>query len=139
MVSKFVEVLIEQPVAPDIRLTSPLLNDKLNLPVPANYIQKVQVIQLKHYIIVKFNNRVHDKNILCEEIRNLFADAEKIEGVHNVSFYPSVIDLPNRYDLMILLEMDREALPLFDASQIHRDWKAGFSEFLEAKTIFDCD
>lgn len=94
---------------------------------------------MKHYIIVKFNETVRDKAALCGEIEALFADAEKIEGIHRVSFYPSVIDLPNRYDLMILLEMNREALPLFDASNIHRDWKAGYSGYLTDKTIFDCD
>ena len=64
---------------------------------------------------------------------------EKIEGIHRVSFYHSVIDLPNRYDFMILLEMERGALPVFDASDIHRDWKSKYGSLLSAKAIFDCD
>lgn len=56
---------------------------------------------MKHYIIVKFSETVKEKEALYPEIEVLFKKAEKIEGIHQVSFYPSVIDLPNRYDFMI--------------------------------------
>ncbi len=94
---------------------------------------------MKHYIIVKFSETVQEKAALYPEIETLFKRAEKIEGIHRVSFYPSVIDLPNRYDFMILLEMERGALPVFDASDIHRDWKSKYGSLLSAKAIFDCD
>lgn len=94
---------------------------------------------MNHYIIVKFTDKVIDKDSLYEEIKTLFLTAEKIEGIHKVTFYPSVIDLPNRYDLMIIMEMDRSALPLFDASSIHREWKARYAPLLASKTIFDCE
>lgn len=94
---------------------------------------------MKHYIIVKFSESVEDKTHLCKEIKALFRRAEKIEGIHAVSFYSSAIDLPNRYDFMILMDLEREALPVFDASPIHRDWKEGYARHLAAKTIFDCE
>lgn len=94
---------------------------------------------MKHYIIVKFTDAVSDKIQLYAKIEHLFLPAEKIEGIHKVSFYPSVIDRPNRYDFMILLEMDREALSTFDDSSIHREWKAEYAPLLASKTIFDCD
>ena len=93
---------------------------------------------MKHYIIVKFSETVKEKEALYPEIEVLFKKAEKIEGIHQVSFYPSVIDLPNRYDFMILIELEREALAVFDASDIHSDWKAKYGSLLTAKTIFDC-
>lgn len=93
---------------------------------------------MKHYIIVKFSEAVKEKEVLYPELEVLFKKAEKIEGIHQVSFYPSVIDLPDRYDIMILMEMEREALPLFDASNIHRNWKTKYGSLLAAKTIFDC-
>ena len=71
---------------------------------------------MKHYIIVKFSETVQEKAALYPEIETLFKKAEKIEGIHRVSFYPSVIDLPNRYDFMILLEMERGAPLIFTAT-----------------------
>lgn len=43
---------------------------------------------MKHYIIVKFSETVKEKEALYPEIEVLFKKAEKIEGIHQVSFYP---------------------------------------------------
>ena len=43
----------------------------------------------------------------------------------------------NRYDVMIVLEMDRDALPLYDDSEMHHRWKGEFGGLLEKKAIFD--
>ena len=64
---------------------------------------------MKHFIIVKFSDTVKEKEALYPEIEVLFKRQKKIEGIHQVSFYPSVIDLPNRYDFMILMELERGA------------------------------
>ena len=40
---------------------------------------------------------------------------------------------------MICVEMEREALGLFDASDIHREWKETYGGYLETKAIFDCE
>ena len=94
---------------------------------------------MKHYIIVKFNQEGKQRENLVQEIEALFRESADIKGVHGVSVHTSVIDLPNRYDLMICVEMERESLRLFDDSDIHLKWKAGFGQYLESKTIFDCD
>jgi hypothetical protein len=92
---------------------------------------------MKHYIIAKYNDTVKDKQELLPEIKALFDDADKISGVHGVKIYPSVTDRPNRYDIMIELDMDAEALPAWDASEVHKKWKAGYGKYLESKAIFD--
>lgn len=94
---------------------------------------------MKHYILVKFNPDGKARENLSGEIRDLFQRSLEIEGVHSVAFHTSIIDLPNRYDLMICVEMEKEALPLFDGSEIHAAWKKNFSGCLESKTIFDCE
>ena len=94
---------------------------------------------MKHYIIVKFNSSVSDRHALVEEIRRHFAQASEIDGINSVNLCPSVIDLPNRYDLMIILEMDKSALPVWAESSIHTEWKRRYSHLLESKAIFDCD
>ena len=38
---------------------------------------------------------------------------------------------------MIVVEMEKAALPNWDASRIHHQWKAQFGGLLEKKAIFD--
>ena len=94
---------------------------------------------MKHHIIVKFNELVTDKAALIEKIGEHFAPAAEIEGIDAVTLHPSVIDLPNRYDLAIILHMDKDALPTWAECEIHKAWKKDYGHLLQAKTIFDCD
>ena len=41
------------------------------------------------------------------------------------------------HDLMIEMEMDPEALPVYDASATHQEWKAKYGDAIQSKTIFD--
>ena len=61
----------------------------------------------------------------------------QIEGVHTVNIYENVTPRPNRHDLMIEMEMDQEALPVYDASATHQEWKARYGKYIQTKTIFD--
>lgn len=63
--------------------------------------------------------------------------ASTIPGVHGVEVYPCCVDRANRYDLMIVLDMDKDALPNWDASDIHHRWKDEYGDLLEKKAIFD--
>ncbi len=92
---------------------------------------------MKHYIIVKFNEQAADRRKLLGEIQQLFDSADPIPGVHGFSFTVNCIDRPNRYDLMIVARMDKEALPVWDGSQLHRDWKDLFGQYILSKAIFD--
>lgn len=47
------------------------------------------------------------------------------------------MDRDNRYDVLIRLDMDREALSLYDVSAMHHRWKDEFMPLLEKKAIFD--
>ena len=51
----------------------------------------------------------------------------ELEGAMHVDVCPCVVDRPNRYDLMIEIEMDADALPAYDASDIHKKWKEKYS------------
>ncbi len=92
---------------------------------------------MKHLILAKFHTGVTDKAALLEPIRELFSAADQIPGVHGVNVYPCCVERDNRYDVMISLDMDREALPLYDASEMHRAWKREYGDLLEKKAIFD--
>ena len=92
---------------------------------------------MKHLILAKFNDRVTDKTSLMEPIRELFSAASEIPGVHGATVYPCCIARDNRYDVMIALDMDKEALPLYDVSEMHLAWKREYGDLLEKKAIFD--
>ncbi len=49
------------------------------------------------------------------------------------------MDLSNRYDLMIKMDLSKKALEEFDNGEIHKEWKESFGKDIMNKTIFDCD
>jgi hypothetical protein len=95
-------------------------------------------ILLKHYIIAKLNEGI-DRNELIAPVKEIFEETLQIPGVYSVKVMPCCIDRPNRYDIMIEIGMDREALPAYDASAPHKRWKETYGGMLSAKTIFDCE
>lgn len=92
---------------------------------------------MKHCILAKWNETVTDKAALLAQVRALYAAADAIPGVCGVTVHPCCIDRPNRYDLMIVLDVDKEALPNWDASGLHHRWKDEYGGLLEKKAIFD--
>ncbi len=93
---------------------------------------------MKHHIIVKFVEGT-DTAALLEPVRAIFAQTLSIPGVHGVELRPSCVDRPNRYDLMIVLDMDQEALPAYDVSEPHAQWKREYGPITAKKAIFDCE
>ena len=94
---------------------------------------------MKHHIIAKFGPQVQDKKALTPEIAALFSKADGIPGVRRVRIMENCVDRDNRYDLMIVVEMRRDALPDWDASAVHHQWKEKYGPLLQAKAIFDCE
>lgn len=92
---------------------------------------------MKHFILAKFKPGVADKAALLAPIRSLFSAASDIPGVRGAEVYPCCVDRPNRYDVMIVLDMDPAALSLYDESAMHHAWKDQYGDLLEKKAIFD--
>ena len=93
---------------------------------------------MKHYIIAKLKDGV-DKAELIGPVTELFQGVLTVPGVHAVTVKPCCIDRPNRYDIMIEIGMDPEALPLYDHCEAHKEWKRVYGDLLAAKTIFDSE
>ena len=87
--------------------------------------------------MVKWNSTVTDKASVLSALRLLFSPAAEIPGVSGVRFIENCVDRPNRYDLAILIGMERSALPLWDACEVHKRWKSAYGDKIEAKAIFD--
>lgn len=93
---------------------------------------------MKHYIIVKWKEPAEMAGSL-DAIQAIFDKTLEIDGVHSVILHPSCSDRSNRYDLMIEMNMDPEALPAYDACAPHKEWKKDYGEFILQKAIFDCE
>lgn len=90
---------------------------------------------MKHCILVKFKKEFFlDENI--ENIKSIF-NSINIEGVNYVEFIKNCIDRENRYDLLIRITMEKEALSLYDTCLPHHRWKEEYSSFIDKKAIFD--
>ena len=93
---------------------------------------------MQHHVIVKFNDKVKDKVAFADEIGNLFRGmVGTVKGVHKVSPHKNCINMSNRYDLMIIVDMDKNALDAYSVSPIHDKWINDYAEYLESKVIMD--
>ena len=93
---------------------------------------------MKHYIIVKFTEGT-DVQALVEPVRAIFEETLSIPGIHALDIHVSNSDIANRFDLMIVFDMDKEALPAYAASEPHLRGKRDYSDRIAKKAIFDCD
>ena len=93
---------------------------------------------MKHYIIARLKDR-NDIDRLLPEITVFFQKALDIDGIEDVKIHKSNSTRDNRYSLMIEMDLSLEGLEAFDASDIHKQWKALYGDKLESKAIFDCD
>ena len=91
---------------------------------------------MKHFIIVKWNDPAAMKAKIGE-IDAIFQKTLSIPGVHAATVHPSCSDRSNRYDLMIEIDMDADALPAYDACEPHHTWKDTFGGDIAHKVIFD--
>ena len=69
---------------------------------------------MKHHIIVKFVDGT-DVRALEKPVRSIFEQTLSIPGIRGVDVRLSNSDRPNRYDMMIVMDMDKEALSAYDA------------------------
>ena len=96
---------------------------------------------MKHNIIVKFKPEITSKmqQDMYKDIYEIFEHTTEIDGVHSVRLIPNCIDRENRYHLVIEIDMERDALPLYDACEWHKKWKKDYGDLLEKKTIIDLE
>ena len=96
---------------------------------------------MKHDILIKYKPEIKKerKAELIPEIRELFEHITEIPGIHGVTLYPNVVERENRYDLLIEIDMERNALEAYDHSVWHKQWKDQYGDLLEKKAIFDHD
>jgi len=94
---------------------------------------------MKLHILVKWAEPAMRAASVVREVEALFQETLGIPGVHKVEVLPNVVDRPNRYDLLILITMDMEALEAYDACEAHHRWKDEYGAKIEKKAIFDCE
>lgn len=94
---------------------------------------------MKHYIIVKWNDKVTDKDAFAQRADEIYAASAAIPGVDGYRILKSNSDRKNRFDLMVEMTLSAEGLAAYDQSDMHKLWKSEMGKYFEAKAIFDCD
>ena len=92
---------------------------------------------MKHCILVKFKEDIRKDEQLYDDIFKLFNNCLSIEGITKVNLIKNCIERSNRYDLLIQIEMNKEALEAYDNCKWHKLWKENYSDLLDKKAIFD--
>lgn len=94
---------------------------------------------MKHCILVKYIEEVTDqqKVDLVPEITEVFVPLKEMEGIHGVEIITNVVDRPNRYDILIRIDMDQNVLSIYDQSEPHKIWKRDYAKYIDKKAIFD--
>lgn len=92
-----------------------------------------------HRIIVKYTPLVTDRDAFAEEVLGVFKPLEQMEGIRKVGVVKGLPLAENRWDLMIEIDMEKDALPAYNGSAPHKLWKEKYASFVEKKAIFDCD
>ena len=93
---------------------------------------------MKHYIIAKLHDSSKREELVAP-VQALFDRTLSIPGIHKVTVKPCCVDRANRYDLMIVIEMDPSALEAYDQCEPHKEWKQAYGSLLKEKTIFDSE
>ena len=96
---------------------------------------------MKHYITVKWLPDItkEQKAAFLPDIKEIFRGALTVAGVHAAEVFANCVDRDNRFDVMIVLDMDTDSLPIWDNSDLHRKWKSEYGKLIEKKCIFDCE
>ena len=66
---------------------------------------------MKHYIIAKFKPEItrEQQTAMLPDIAELFGHLIWMDGINNVDVWPNCVDRENRYDLMIEIDLEKEA------------------------------
>lgn len=91
---------------------------------------------MKHLIIVKSTPEV-DPHAFAMEAELHFQDILLLPGIHAVKVIEGIREHENRYHFIIEIDMDKDALPAYNKSKCHHDWKEKYGSQIEKKAIFD--
>ena len=92
---------------------------------------------MKHQIIVKSAESVKDVSAFAKLAETHFQDVLEIPGIHSVKVIEGIREHENRYHFIIEIDMDKSALPDYNKSKCHHDWKEKYASWIEKKAIFD--
>lgn len=90
---------------------------------------------MKHCILVKFKSSFNLDNEL-DNIKRIF-NSININGIKNIDYKLNCVNKDNRYDLMIIIDMDKDALDEYINCKEHHKWKDVYSDYIEKKAIID--
>ena len=95
---------------------------------------------MKHLVIVKWNELVSDKKAMQDEVLALFNEAKNENPeIKDVRIVLNVVNNPNRYDCIFVVELDQKDLGVWVNCSQHVKWKEDYTKYLAGKAIFDME
>lgn len=94
---------------------------------------------MKHMIIVKANESAPAREEFAKAAEEVFKTITNIDGVHSLRVRLGLPMAANRYDFIVEIDMDKEALPAYNDSPEHHLWKEKYGGWIEKKAIFDTE
>lgn len=91
---------------------------------------------MKHLVIVKSAEGV-DSAAFATEAEAHFQGVLPIDGIHAVRVIRGIEEHKNRYSFIVEIDMDKSALPAYNDSACHHEWKEKYASMIEKKAIFD--
>ena len=94
---------------------------------------------MKHLVIVKWNVGDEEKERLNAEALGLFKGLCGMEGIHGVEQIKGIPLNENRFDMILKIDMEKEALKAYSESAVHQKWLSEYAKYIDKKAIFDCE
>lgn len=91
---------------------------------------------MKHLVMYKWKRGMEAP---AGEVEALYRETLTVPGIHSVSVRTNCVKRETRFDGLIILDMDREALEAYDGCEAHLRWKREYGDRLQAKAIIDLD
>ena len=91
---------------------------------------------MKHLIIVKSAAGVDSAAFAAQALEH-FQGILPIPGIHGVRVIRGIEEHENRYSFIVEIDMDKEALPAYNESACHHEWKEKYASCIAKKAIFD--
>ena len=93
---------------------------------------------MKHLVMVKWNETVADKKAMAEEVLDLFKKAQaENEEIGEIELVFNAVDLPNRYDCLFIIELEKKDIPVWNNCAPHLTWKNDYAKYVQSKAILD--
>lgn len=94
---------------------------------------------MHHYLLFKLNGKISAENFIVLVSPFFEQMSQEIPGWKSHRFRQNTIERKNNFDLLIQIELSKEALQIYFTHPLHLKMKEAFRNYIEKKAVFDDD